>query len=218
MRPQRWGSVVGRQTVLPAHRNKDASPIRVWVMVPALVDFHPLASAQRDRYGVSDQSSTTQPRRIKTKDLSYGTSGRRYSRSAHSIVVLNFAREILSTGAELTSQVNGSISMGPKGRSYEYRQPFRATASHPTIRGGRALVCGPDTFAPRKSGCRPVAGPWAEHISADDHEDTAMERPAQAGGVSAFFRVPICPCGCFSPDPSNCALRQRGRRIRRDAW
>ena len=107
--------------------------------------------------------------------------------------------------------------MGPKGRSYEYSQPFHGTSTDAAIRGGRVLVRSPDTFSTRKDRCCSVAGAGREHISADDHTDTAMERPAQAGGVSAFFWVRICPCGGFPPDPKNCALFQRRRRIRCDA-
>ena len=104
--------------------------------------------------------------------------------------------------------------MGPKGRSYEYSQPLHGTPADAAIRGGRLLVRGPDTFSTRKACCRSIAGAGREHISADDHSDTAMERPAQAGGVSTFFWLRICPCGGFPPDPKNCALFQRRRRIR----
>src|SRR5438309_3063097 len=124
---------------------------------------------------------------------------------------------ILSTRGKVASQLKGFYSMGPKGRSYEYSRPFHGTSAHAAIRGGRLLVRSPDTFSPRKSRCRPVAGAGREHISADDHTDTAMERPAQAGGVSAFFWVRICPCDGFASDPKNCGLLQRGRRVRCDA-
>ena len=99
--------------------------------------------------------------------------------------------------------------MGPKGRSYEYSRPFHGTSADAAITGGRLLVRGPDTFSTRKGRCCSVAGAGREHISADDHTDTAMERPAQAGGVSAFFWVRICPCGGF-PQIRRIVLFSRG--------
>src|SRR5437667_5003481 len=109
------------------------------------------------------------------------------------------------------------IKLGPKGRSYECSQLPHRISTDATATCGDPLVCRPDTFSTRKGRCCSVAGAGREHISADDHTDTAMERPAQAGGVSTFFWVRICPCGGFSPDPKNCALLQGGRRIRCDA-
>ena len=132
--------------------------------------------------------------------------------------VLGFRREdFLHDGTVYVTVEKGSIPMGPKGRSYEYSRPFHGTSADAAIRGGRLLVRGPDTFSTRKGRRCSVTGAGREHISADDYTDTAMERSAQAGGVSAFFWVRICPCDGFSSDPKNCALFQRRRRIRCDA-